>query len=158
MHYEQSLGRVHRESMYEQPYWIAGLSAPEVLDRLKERGLSCRGPTPRGETMSAWECKGSSRESDASYEVSIIGRDAERVRSVTARVRSERGMPPEEVATGFLAFVASLPYEGAQSAQAQQWVRDSAGSGGKLSLGNANLELLSEEEARVLRIVSSEPG
>lgn len=72
--------------MYEQPYWIAGLAATEVLDRLKERSLSCEGPTQRGETMSIWECKGSSRESDASYEVSIVGRDAERLRSVTARV------------------------------------------------------------------------
>lgn len=56
------------KSVYEQPYWIASLAASE----LKERGLSCEGPTLRGETMSAWECKGSSGESDASYEVSIV--------------------------------------------------------------------------------------
>lgn len=125
--------------MYEQPYWIAGLTVGEVLDRLKERGLSCEGPAPRGETMSAWECKGSSAETEVGYEVSIVGRDAERVRSVTAKVRSEGRVPPEEVATDFLAFVASLPYEGARSARVQQWVRESASSGGKLSLGDANL-------------------
>ncbi len=143
--------------MYEQPYWIAGLTVPEVLDRLQERGLSCEGPTPRGETMSTWECEGSSDENNASYQVSIVGRDAEHVRSITARVGSEGGVPPKALATDFLAFVASLPYEEAQLAQALQWVRESASSGGKLSLGNANLEFLSEEDTRVLRIVSSEP-
>lgn len=141
--------------MYEQPYWIADLTTIEVLDRLQERDLSCEEPAPRGETMSIWECKGSSE--GHSYEVSIVGRDDERLRSVTARVGSDGGEPPEEVATDFLAFVASLPYEGSQATQAQQWVRESAGSGGKLNLGNTNLELLSEERSRVLRIVSSEP-
>lgn len=143
--------------MYEEPYWISGLAVPKIIDGLQECDLFCEGPTPRGETMSAWECKGSAEEHEASYEVSIVGRDAEHVRTVTAKVGSRGEMPSEEVATDFLAFVASLPYEGGQSAQAQQWVRESAGSGGKLSLGNANLELSSEEKARVLRIVSSEP-
>lgn len=143
--------------MYEQPYWIAGLTVLEVPDRLKERYLSCEGLTPRGETMNVWECEGSPGENDAGYEVSIVGQGAECARTVTAKVGGEGGVLLEEVAMDFLTFVASLPYEGAQLARAQQSVRESASSGGKLSLSNANLELLSEEEARVLRIVSSKP-
>lgn len=140
--------------MYEEPYWIEELATSETLDCLKEWGLSCEGPIQRGETMSAWECRGSSEQRGADYEVSIVGRD-ESLRLISARVESEDGMPPEEVATGFLEFVASLPYEGAQRAQAQQWARENVGSGGKLELGSANLELLNEATARVLRIVST---
>ena len=62
--------------------------------------------------------------------------------------------PPDEAAIGFLAFVASMPYDGAQRAQAEQWVRENTRSGGKLELGTANLELSKEENAHVLSIVS----
>ena len=63
--------------------------------------------------------------------------------------------PPDEAAIGwFLAFVASMPYDGAQRAQAEQWARENTRSGGKLELGTANLELSKEENAHVLSIVS----
>ena len=44
-------------------------------------------------------------------EVSIVGRDNEGVRSVTATVSGEGEMQPEQAAADFLGFVAALPYE-----------------------------------------------
>ena len=143
-------------SMYEQPYWVEELKTSEVLNRvlnrLVGRGLSCEGSTPRGETMSNWVCGGHSGEEGVLYRASVVGRD-ENVRMVAASVEGETG-PPDEAAIGFLAFVASMPYDGAQRAQAEQWVRENTRSGGKLELGTANLELSKEENAHVLRIVS----
>jgi hypothetical protein len=143
--------------MYEQPYWIAGLTVPDVVNHLSRRGFSCEGPAPRGETMHSWECMAPSNAEGVQREVSIVGRNPEGVRSVTATVSgAEGGMPPEQAAADFLGFVAALPYEGAEPARARQWVVENISSGGKLTMGNANLELLSEGRARVLRIVSTE--
>lgn len=140
--------------MYEQPYWIEGLKTSEMLARLAERGLSCEGPIQRGETMSDWECEGYSEEDGVRYRASVVGRD-EDVRLVAASVEGEAGPPPDEAAMDFLAFVASIPYERTQRAQARQWVRENTSSGGKLELGSANLELSKEENAHVLRMVST---
>ncbi len=145
--------------MYEQPYWIAGLTVPDVVSYLNERGLTCEGPAPRGETMRSWECKAPSNAESVEREVSIVGRDAEHIRSVTATVSGEGAIPSEEDAGDFLRFAAALPYEGAEPARARQWVKENVTSGGKLPIGNVNLELLSEERARILRIVATgEPG
>jgi hypothetical protein len=65
-------------------------------------------------------------------------------------------MPSDEAAADFLGFVATLLYEGAEPARARQWVVENVSSGGKLTIGNANFELSSEERARVLRIVSTQ--
>ncbi len=140
--------------MYEIPYWIAGLTVSDIASHLAERGLSCEGPTPRGETMSSWECRASSDAEGIEREVSIVGQDPERVRSITATVSGDGRMPPEEAAADFLGFVAVLPYEGADPAQAKQWVKENVTSGGKLAIGSANFELYGEERARVLRIVA----
>jgi hypothetical protein len=72
-----------------------------------------------------------------------FGRDTERVRSLTATV-----------SVAFLSVLATLPYDGAEPARARQWVAENATSGGKLTIGNANLELVSEEQAHVLQIVA----
>src|SRR5215208_3810129 len=77
-------------------------------------------------------------------------------RSVSARISGEGGMPSDEAAADFLGFVATLLYEGAEPARARQWVVENVSSGGKLTIGNANFELSSEERARVLRIVSTQ--
>ncbi len=109
--------------MYEQPYWIAGLAVPDVVDHLSQHGLVCDECASRGETMRSWECKAPSNAEGVRREVSIIGRDSEGVRSVTATVSGDEGrMPPERAAADFLSFVAMLPYEGAQPARARQWV------------------------------------
>lgn len=142
--------------MYEEPYWIAGLTVPDIVSHLSQRGFSCERPTPRGETMSSWECKAPLNAEGVRREISIVGRDPERIRSVTATVSGEGGIPPEEVAADFLGFVVTLPYDGAEPARARQWVVENATSGGNLVIGSANLELLREERARVLRIVSTE--
>lgn len=49
-------------------------------------------------------------------EVSIVGREPEGVRSVTATVSGDEGGIPPEQAADFLGFVAALPYEGAKPA------------------------------------------
>lgn len=142
--------------MREGPFWISGLTVSALLDRLKLHGLECEGPQPRGETMSQWECKGNSE--DAQYEVSIVGQDSERVRLVEARVSTASGVPSRDSAAEFMAFVVSIPYGESDLLQAQQWAREKVGSGGKTELGNTNLEMTSEEQTYVLRIVASEPG
>jgi hypothetical protein len=83
-----------------------------------------------------------------------FGRDTERVRSLSATVSGKDGMPPKEAAVAFLSVVTTLPYDGAEPARARQWVAENATSGGKLTIGNANLELVSEEQAHVLQIVA----
>ena len=141
--------------MYEQPYWISGLTVPDVVSHLSRRGLTCEGPAPRGETMDSWECRAPSDAEGLQREVSIVGRDPGWVRSVRARISSAGDMPSDEAAADFLGFVATLLYEGAEPARARQWVVENVSSGGKLTIGNANFELSSEERARVLRIVST---
>jgi hypothetical protein len=108
--------------------------------------------------MSLWECRPSSGAESIEREVSIVGQDPEQIRSITATVSGDR-RPPEEAAADFLGFVAALSYEGAEPARAKQWVKENVSSGGKLTIGSANLELYGEERARVLRIVAiAEPG
>jgi hypothetical protein len=49
-------------------------------------------------------------------EVSIVDREPEEVRSVTATVSGDEGGIPPEQAADFLGFVAALPYEGPEPA------------------------------------------
>lgn len=140
--------------MYEEPYWIEGLTTSETLDRLEEWGLSCKEQGQRGETMSAWECEGSADEPGVGYRASVVGR-GQNVRLVEARVEGEAGTPPEETAARFLALVASLPYGEVDRPRAQQWVRENTGAGGKQKFGSTNLELFKEDHAITLRIVST---
>jgi len=141
--------------MYEMPYWISGLTIPEISSHLADHGLECEGPYPRGETMSSWDCRPPSAAGSLEREVAIVGQSPERIRTVTARLSDQNEMPPEEAAVDFLGFVATLPYEGADPGQARQWVEENVASGGKLTIGTASFELYDEEKARVLRIVAA---
>jgi hypothetical protein len=127
--------------MYEVPYWIAGLAVPDIVSHLADHGLDCEGPRPRGETMSSWECRPPSKAGGVEREVSIVGQDRERIRSVTARVSGDdSGMPPEEAAADFLGFVATLPYEGADPAR-----------GGAVGEGERDLRREADHRNRELR-------
>ncbi len=141
--------------MYEVPYWISGLSIPEISSHLADHGLECEGPYPHGETMSSWECRPPSAAGGVEREVSIVGQDAERIRLVTARISSDNEMPSEEAAADFLGSVAALPYEEANPGEARQWVNENVTSGGKLTIGTASIELYGEERARILRLVAA---
>lgn len=145
------------EGMREEPFWISGLTVSALLDRLKLYGLECEGPHPRGETMSRWECEGGLGSESTRYEVVIVGQDAEHIRLVEAKVSSRNGVPPRDDAAEFMAFVASIPHGESELLQAQQWAREKTASGGKMGLSNVNLEMITEEQTYVLRMVASEP-
>jgi hypothetical protein len=140
--------------MYEIPYWISGMTVPEIISHLADHNLDCEGPYPRGETMSQWECRPPSNADGVEREVTIVGQNPEQIRLVVATISGDGEMPPEEEAADFLGSVAALPYEEADPGQARQWTRENMASGGKLTIGSAKFELYGEEVMRVLRIVA----
>ena len=85
--------------MYEIPYWISGMTVPEIISHLADHNLDCEGPYPRGETMSQWECRPPSNADGVEREVTIVGQNPEQIRLVvattaaTARCHPRRRQP-----------------------------------------------------------------
>lgn len=130
---------------------IPCLGARRLARELQALGFTYRPPTRLVGGLSwlmTWESAG------ATYRVDVVGSSAEEIRRVAA---SFLGVPPHATAAhgiDFLGFVATVPYQGAEPARAQAWVRDHYGIDAETVIGGAHFRLSHHEPWADLRIVA----
>ena len=113
---------------------LADITSGFVTSQMEGQGMTCEGPT-RQATRVAWRCTGS--EGLATHVVEMLGQSPTRVEYVTGTIL--QGTAGQ--AAQFLAFVASLPYDGADPAATQAWVRENAGLDTERVVGGVKIRL-----------------
>lgn len=94
---------------------IPGLVAVDVYGNLEERGMTCDGPT-EGDKFSTWTCN----DPAASASVTIYS-PSSTVSPVVSQVEATILDPSD---AELLAFVATVPFEGAEPEAARAWVTE----------------------------------
>jgi hypothetical protein len=125
--------------------------AANVSLNLKKRGFDCTGPSQSRDVWQ-WRCK------LGGESVLVEGFGPERIRRVEAQAAGA------STASAFLGYVATLPYEGSDSANAQGWVEaelpklTAQSAEVTTSIGGARFVLLGPPEAATLVIRARQPG
>lgn len=123
---------------------------------LKGKGLDCTG-IRLGKEFNSWECRTPKATAAISEMIAEVwGPDASSVGWINAQA-FQYVRPSDDVASAFLGYVATVPYTGAQPAQARRWVEDNIGrvDTGKpavMTIGAARFELVGPPTARFLQI------
>jgi hypothetical protein len=95
--------------------------------------MKCSGPV--SSDLQAWQCVGASPSGNRLTAV-INGSDAGHIVSLTGVVNQPDKPDPD--ATNFLGFVAALPFQSDQAAQAQDWVSRHLTGEGRTAIGGGN--------------------
>ena len=120
--------------------------------------MTCSGPVTSD--MQVWECVGLSPSGNRLTTV-INGLDAGHIVSLTGAVNQPDKADP--AAAGFLGFVAALPFQGSQAAQAQDWVSQHLTDEGRTAIGGAGgspptiLSLSGTPGLRILEVYAPQP-
>jgi hypothetical protein len=130
---------------------IPGLTAARVIQAMEGRGLRCADPGAH-RTMLSWECRGREGSGSADYVVQVRAEGADRARLIGALVLQSGPTAIGDLATRFLAPVATIPSEGGQQQRARQWVLSNMTTGGETIIGRAKLRLSAEGTGRSLEI------
>lgn len=99
--------------------YIPGLLAADVTVNLKNRGFTCTDAT-KLKSFWTWTCKHET--SAAAYDVVMYARDVNSIDYVDANALQFTS-PDDQFAIDFLGYIASIPYDNANPAKAQEWVK-----------------------------------
>jgi hypothetical protein len=133
------------------PRNIPGLTPQDVYLNLENRGFKCSEPELMGpENEVRWTCE--KQEAQGEYSVEINSKDANSVRFVEARVISYEPARADALAKDFLAYVATIPYEGAQPHEAKAWVEQNVGSKVSAEFGGVSYTLGGKVGRRFLEL------
>ena len=139
----------------EEQTTIPGLAAADVTLNLEQKDFSCSGPT-KLQTKIAYACEWSDGVMD--MVVDVYGLSPTKITLVEATATDIGPEVRHDEITDFLAYVATLPYEGAQPEQAAEWVRanvakaDKRGQVLSQAFGPALYELYGMERMRTLEV------
>ncbi len=138
------------------PEWLPGLSAYDVTVNLEKQRFACTSPDLNHPPVT-WTCTRAEEDGSADYAVSINGNDSSHVASVTAQAITHGTTPHAAIADGFIAsdFLSSmalLPYNGADTNTARNWVKANIGDGGETTIGGAKFTLSINDQTRTLEI------
>jgi len=97
---------------------LSGLMPADVTVNLEQRGFTCGSPY-RGELYYVRTCEKSNV--DALLHVDIYGREAFEIDFIDSAV-IQYANPSIDLATSFLGFMATMPYDGAVQQEARTWV------------------------------------
>lgn len=136
--------------------WLPGLSAYDVTVNLEKQRFGCTSPDLNRPPVT-WTCTRAEEDGSADYAVSINGNDSSHVKSVTAQAIMHGTTPHAAIADGFIAadFLSSmalLPYNGADTDGARNWVKTNIGDGGETTIGGARFTLSINDQTRTLEI------
>ena len=127
---------------------IPGLVAVDVHGNFSDKGFECDGMKIIGDD-NLWNCE--EKDQSHSYQVEVFGTSPTQIKSVRYTSLDFSGSP-DEVARQFLAYGASLQYDGADPAAAKAWVEGNVGKNAETEIGGVKFELTAAGTARMLRI------
>lgn len=117
---------------------IAGLTIPSLTRLLEARGMGCTRLMTDERARHWWLCL--QQETSLHEVVLAVGPDDLRISGLHVVVKAEHPMADLDRVAGFLEYVASAEYEGAEPAQARAWVREHM-KGATTTLGNVGFRL-----------------
>jgi hypothetical protein len=133
---------------------IRGMSAAGLIAGLQAAGLRCSTPSIHGDEL-VWACRRGAEGAEWSVVVVAPATDEPPV-SVSATATQAQADPSDLKAGLWLAWIATLPYEGASPLVAREWVLAHVARGGETHFGDARFRLSGSPSARTLDIVA--PG
>ncbi len=99
--------------------WLRGIAATEVKNAAQTRGLACQGPTLQGGT-NVWTC--SAGTPLVGYRVQFYGSAPLKLEYITATITQTGSNAKTDLVRPLFLALASLHYDGGDTAQARQWV------------------------------------
>lgn len=119
---------------------IPGLTAADIKLNFKDLGFACKGPDifdADDEYNVSWSCE--EKTTGHWYYVDWFGRNATNIGAVSATAQDYLSKTPTAEMREFLGYVASLPYDGADPADAKSWVEKLAAQSNDGSLGQKTI-------------------
>jgi hypothetical protein len=130
---------------------LPGLTSGGLTTTFEKEGLSCRGPEQQ-RTMAAWHCEGRDS-SGAQLKIEFMGRPT-RIEYLTATVMQYQPEIDRAVLARFLGYVATVPYDGADPAQARRWVQQNIRREfAETQIGPALLRISGPERGRSISVM-----
>jgi hypothetical protein len=128
------------------PKYISGIAAIDVYGNFEKQGFSTE------KDLQAGHCTytSSMTAGETVYTVRVLGKDASSINKVEATVNYSR---PGTTVTEFLGYAASVPYTGANSSAAKEWVAGHFDRGGDTTISGVRFVLTAAiPNARVLAL------
>lgn len=132
---------------------IPGLAAVDVHGNLTSRGFTLQ--TYYSDIQSEWKC--TRKASNCDYSVEAFGSSPTEITSVVATINNFSNRSTRALASEFLGFLASLPYDGATPVEAKNWVQANVDRKAKKQFGPVVFETINYARwGRMLRITKAE--
>jgi hypothetical protein len=134
---------------------IPGANPVNTYLGLEEKGFTLK--RNMGNTLAQWTCTQTDGAMDLHCTLLSKPGDIQRVYAITATIQDGNAVPNLIEAAGFLGWVASLPYDGAQQEAAKQWVSDQVLSGvnGSKIISGVKFDLYLQPRSRMLRVAAA---
>lgn len=131
---------------------IPGANPVNTYLGLEQKGFELK--RNMGSTLSEWTCTQKDGQMDLRCTLLSKPGELQSLYAITATIQDGNAVPNVVEAAGFLGWVASLPYDGAEPETAKQWVSDQVLTGENSSqlIGGVKFELYLQPRSRMLRI------
>ena len=126
--------------------WLRGLWANDIQKALPQKDVTCQGPKKEGQT-NAWGCEWGTVL--VHYKVLFYGSAPGKIEYINASV-TQSDQPKDVRVLPLFTALAGLHFNGADPAQAREWVEKTVAGGGQTVFGPAKFKLSGELTRRVL--------
>jgi hypothetical protein len=131
--------------------WLRGLWANDIRDAVGQVGLTCKGPTQEGQS-SVWTCE--SGTPLVNYRLRFYGSAPGKIEYLNAVV-TQSGPTKDAIPLRLFALMAGLHFDGADAAQAKEWIARTIEAGGNTVIGPAKYKLAGDANRRVFDVKAS---
>lgn len=131
--------------------WLRGLWASDIQKALPQPNVACQGPKKEGQT-NAWSCEWGTVL--VHYKVLFYGSAPGKIEYVNASV-VQSDQPKDTRVLPLFTALAGLRFNGAEPAQARDWMEKTIASGGQTAFGPAKFKVSGDVTRRVLEIKAS---
>ncbi len=134
--------------------FIPGITAADVKLNFTDKGFTCDGPRAVDDQYLGffilYSCEFKTDEYE--YRVEFDGESVTDILSVQGIVLNYGQRSLEEVATEFLGYVATLPYEGSNPEEAKVWAQQNIGVKTEIKIGGVTFDSAGTERSAILTI------
>jgi hypothetical protein len=131
--------------------WLRGLWATDIQKALPQQNVACQGPKKEGQA-SAWSCEWGTVLQH--YKVVFYGSAPGKIEYLNASV-TQSDQPKDARVLPLFTALAGLHFNGAEPAQARDWVEKNLANGGQTVYGPAKFKLSGDVTRRILEIKAS---
>jgi len=128
--------------------YLQGMTAADLHGNLTDRGFKLE--KKLSGDFNYWRC--TQKTSTYEYEATAYGDSPWKIYKVEAVVLNFSAQSNKKVGRDFLAFIASIPYDGSEPHKANEWVKANVGKATSIVISNAKFELFVNGRSIILEI------